>query len=125
MPVEVQFVGGLIRQTFSGEVSAVDLQDLAKQVLALEAGLPRAPDRIADLSAVTSVAADFLAIDQLARKRVASPPRNPTRNAIVAPTPMLFGVARMFQTLNTAAGVEVRIFRDRASAEAWLLPPAS
>jgi hypothetical protein len=41
--------------------------------------------------------------------------------AIVAPSDLLFGLTRMYQTLCDSAGVDtVRVFRDLPSAELWL-----
>jgi hypothetical protein len=49
----------------------------------------------------------------------------PSRVAIVAPTSLLFGLARMYQTCRELAGGtrDVRVFRSRAAAAAWLDTP--
>jgi hypothetical protein len=42
------------------------------------------------------------------------------RYAMVAPTPLAYGIARMFRAYREPHGVLVEIFHDRASAERWL-----
>jgi len=46
-----------------------------------------------------------------------------TRRAVVADEDSAFGVARMFSAWSAARGHEVRVFRDLASADAWLKEP--
>jgi hypothetical protein len=50
--------------------------------------------------------------------------RGPTKLAIVTPRPVAFGIARVFQELIRLGGfaLEVRAFRHRAGAWAWLRP---
>lgn len=50
-----------------------------------------------------------------------------TRNAIVAPTDVLYGVSRMFQTLRgECPPAEVEVFRSVDDAERWLaMPPTA
>ena len=42
------------------------------------------------------------------------------RAAVVAPTDMLFGVARMWEVFVEGAGMEVQVFRSREDAEPWV-----
>lgn len=45
----------------------------------------------------------------------------PTRNAIVAPTDVLYGVSRMFQTLRgEGLAAELEVFRSLDDAERWI-----
>lgn len=120
MAIEFRPRAGVLEIVFSGLASNEDLRRLAEYTLELEAREPVSPDRLVDLSAVNELALDFPAVEQLAQQRIAQPPRNPIRSAVVAPRPVQYGVARMYQSLNTAPTIELRIFRDRAAAEAWL-----
>jgi hypothetical protein len=47
-------------------------------------------------------------------------PGHHARLAIVAPQDYVFGLARMYEALRGGAPGQIRVFRDRAAAEAWL-----
>ena len=42
------------------------------------------------------------------------------RVAIVAPSDVVFGMARMYEAFRAESPEQVQVFRDRAAAEAWL-----
>lgn len=68
--------------------------------------------RVAATAAALNMFADsFRAVDQLAVR---------TCLAIVAPSTVAFGLSRMYALLRAGAPEEIRIFRTRAEAEAWL-----
>lgn len=48
-----------------------------------------------------------------------------TRLAIVAPRDDVYGMARMYEILRSDAPEQIRVFRHRAEAEAWLFGGAS
>ena len=72
---------------------------------------------LADLSGITSIDIDPSGVASIALAPVFAPA---TRRAIVAPTDLAFGMARMFATYAGQASQDVRVFRDMALAEAWL-----
>jgi hypothetical protein len=72
---------------------------------------------LADLSRVKAVEVDPTEVASVALAPVFGPM---TRRAIVAPTDLAFGMARMFATYAGQASQDVRVFRDMAAAEAWL-----
>ncbi len=125
MPIRLRIEDDLLLIDFSGEVSTDDFRALAVEVRALERTLQRAPDRLADFTAATGMTVDYGDIDRLVLERLASPPANPIRSAVVGPQPVQFGNARIFQALNSSPHVTVAVFRDRASALAWLGRPSS
>ena len=47
------------------------------------------------------------------------------QRAIVASTDVSFGLARMFQSMHDTAPEQLRVFRSRSEAEAWLGLPGS
>jgi hypothetical protein len=47
-----------------------------------------------------------------------------TRRAVVASTEVAFGLARMFSLIAERVGQVVRVFREEASAERWILSQA-
>lgn len=125
MALEVDLSSGILEIRFSGSVGADDFVRLGQEVVAWESRLPTSPDRITDFTATTALDADFAAIERIAQVRNDHPPKNQVRSAVVAPRPVQYGVARMFQSMNTCASVEMRVFPDRASAVRWLGTPRS
>ena len=122
MGFEVRMEGPLLRMRFVGALTRADLCGLAEEMLACEAHLPVTPSRLTSLADVTHVEVGFSEmLDFVERRRVVGP-RQPIRSALVVAEAeaVQFGIARMFQTLNDHPLVTVRIFRDEASALAWL-----
>lgn len=72
---------------------------------------------LADLSRVTSIDIDPAGVASVALAPLFGPT---TRRAIVAPSDLAFGMARMFATYADQASQDVRVFREMALAEAWL-----
>jgi hypothetical protein len=119
-PVTVELSGGLLEFTITGEIGAVELARYFDVVRGIEAREPVAPNRIADLTGVTSVGITFSEFHELADKRRGETLKNPIKTAIVAGNDLQFGVMRTFQTLNDNPQITIRVFRDRAQALAWL-----
>ncbi len=124
MPIRVHFVDDLLMIDFSGEVTTQDFGTMLAEVVSLEQKLHRTPDRLADFTATTGLNLNYHDIERAVQARRISPPANPIRSAVVGPRPVQYGMARMFQALNDSPHVTVEVFRDRASALAWLGQPA-
>ena len=81
---------------------------------------------LVDLSAVTHMGVTREGIQRLLAlydERAAE--ARYTRNAIIAPTDVLYGVSRMFQTLRgEGLPSEVEVFRTREDAERWMAGPS-
>ncbi len=120
MPFTLRMEEELFVVEMSGAFRTLDFIRLAEQVLAFERTQRTTPNRLTDLSRVTSLAVNYADIELVAHLRRASPPANPIRSAVYANTPIQFGMARMFQTLNHHPGVTIEVFRDRVAAIAWL-----
>jgi len=120
MPINVQMHNGLLELIFHGDVTADDFQAPMEFFREVEARLDVAPDRVSDLSAANLMPlnADFL--KRFAASRTTVPLKNKVKSAIIAPEPDQFGLARMFQTFNENPAIEIKLFRDAASAYAWL-----
>ena len=123
MPYDIAFDGKLIRVAMLGLVTKEELFTFIAALAALEETLEPVPDRIVDLTRVVDRQADFDAVFAIGgvRERKAFP--NSFRSAFVAPSPMSYGFARMFQTLNTNPQIDLQIFRTLAEAESWLAAP--
>lgn len=78
-------------------------------------------DQFIDLTAATDLDFDYSSMSAVATTTVFGPG---VRRAIVAKTPVQYGIARMFQALSERNNQMVAIFRDHADAEAWLASDA-
>lgn len=105
----------LVRLRLFGKVSLTDLQDLQRRVATDPAFLPDL-HTLTDLSEVTE-----LDVESFALAAAASAPLFITgaRRGIIAPTDLLFGMARMYASFAERSGQQIRVFRDRDEAEAW------
>ena len=76
-------------------------------------------DRLAVYEATTAplTSAEVRAMVEAAT-RVPHSPR--TRVAVVVRCDVMFGMMRMFEIYGDGAGIQVRVFRDRAEADRWL-----
>lgn len=120
MPITNHYSGEFIETRMAGVIVAADLPGHAQDLARIEAGLPASPHRIADLTAVTGGDVSFDQVNGFAALRRTARLRNPVKSAIVVRTPVQFGVARTFQTLNDNPDITIRVFRDDAEARAWL-----
>ena len=125
MALEIEMREDVLRIRLYETVSREDLTQLADEVLALEARMAPAPDRLSDLSAATEFEVGFAEFYELSLRRRGSPLANDIRSAILVATDVQYGLARMFQTLNDHPRVAVEIFRDLSEALAWVSPRAS
>ncbi|HXT71902.1 MAG TPA: hypothetical protein VN700_19265 [Vicinamibacterales bacterium] len=109
-----------LRVDLLGVISAADIRGMLEEVERIEAGLSVMPNRVIDLTQVT--AHEFTTSDMIANahRRRMTAFSNPFRVAIIAPTPVSLGYARMFQILNDNADVTIEIFNDDGGAAAWL-----
>jgi len=122
MPIEMHVDAdlGLVRIEASGELTLQDLLDAIVPMVENPRFEPDMP-QLVDLGRVehTELAAGHMRalIDAFAKEseRIGS-----GRVAVYAPKPLLFGVARMFESLSERLPNELRVFRDRGVAEAWL-----
>lgn len=125
MPYQLKLSPGLLHFTVSGVLTLEDLLAAARETQAIEATEPVTPHRLTDLSRVEDFDLTFSKMENFASLRRAAKFKNKVRSAIVAPSQVQLGFARMFQTLNDNPQTEIRIFPDQTEALAWLgvLPP--
>jgi hypothetical protein len=120
MAHELQYANGLIRFSLFGTVTLEDLLSAGEEARRIEAEAPVSPPRITDMSRVDDLDLDYWRMEEFAARRRIAPLKNKVRSAIVAPSQVQFGFARMFQTLNDNPLIEIRIFSEQAAAELWL-----
>jgi hypothetical protein len=120
MALSFQIREGLIEITFRGDIMAKDIVQAAVLVREAEAELAVAPDRISDLSDTNLSRLEAEDVREFAHQRNSVSMKNKVKSAIIAPKPEQFGLARLFQAHSENPMMEVQVFRDAASAYAWL-----
>ncbi|MCX6955847.1 MAG: STAS/SEC14 domain-containing protein [Verrucomicrobia bacterium] len=120
MPFRVAMADEIVVVTFFGIVTGADFERFAAELFALERLRPTPPSRVTDLSEATALEVDFSDMSALATHRRGKRYPRAFKSAIIAPTPVQFGLARMFQTLNDHPQVAIRVFREPAEAWAWV-----
>lgn len=120
MPYRLTQEPTFLRIALQGRVSLADLQGALRELEALEASLTTLQDRLVDLTGVETTEVVGGDIFGIAERRKARSYPNAFRTAIVAPRPVQFGFARMFQTLNNHPFITIRVMTDEAEALAWL-----
>jgi hypothetical protein len=120
MAHDLQYANGLIRFSLFGTVTLADLLSAGEEARRIEAEAPVSPPRITDMSRVDDLDLDYWRMEEFAARRRIAPLKNKVRSAIVAPSQVQYGFARMFQTLNDNPLIEIRIFSEHAAAELWL-----
>ena len=111
---------GIVYLTFRGYVTAEDIRDMVDLLAKIETESKVSPDRIADLSSIEGISLNFSAITDYSANRRKAPLRNKVKAAIMAPHPLQYGFARMFQTLNDNPDINMEIFTDKDSSLAWI-----
>jgi hypothetical protein len=106
--------------TFFGQVTVEDLKASSAELFKVDEGMEVSPNRLSELSGITGISLDFQAMHTFATVRMSAKPRNSVRSALVAPSELQYNFARLFQSLNMHPQIEVRVFRDPASALAWI-----
>ncbi len=120
MALDSKIAEGIVYLTFRGYVTAEDIRDMVDLLAKIETEARVSPDRIADLSAIEGMSLNFSAIVDYSVMRRKAPLKNKVKAAIVAPHPLQYGFARMFQTLNDNPDINMEIFTDKNSGLAWI-----
>jgi len=121
MPFEISEEHDYLVIRLMGAVAPGDLIEMAGALRGFEEGSsPR--DRLIDLTAIESTTSAYPEVAELAENRRTLPFGARIRSAILTTTPLQYGFARMFQTLNDNSQIEIRIFDDRQAAMSWIRP---
>lgn len=116
---------GVLHMKLSGVVDRNDLVALFEQTKALERDVAVIPNRILDSSEVTSFDRGYLDFVDLIAARTKQIFPNCFRTALVAPSPLQYGCARMFQTMNNNPQIDIQIFQTETEALVWVREAAS
>jgi hypothetical protein len=114
----------LFRLVFIDNITSRDLVALTQAIAALERTRSVAPNRLTDLSQVAEPHMTYADMLDFVECRKAQRLPNRVKSAIVAPRPVQFGFARMFQILNDHPQIVIQIFPTVTEAEAWLAAEA-
>jgi SpoIIAA-like len=106
----------LVVSLATGRLTDADLQQHQQQLQQDPAFAPSLC-QLVDWTGVTDLAVTTEGLRQRVRQSIFHPgaPR-----AMVVSSPVQYGMARMIQTLQEFQGGTIRVFRDRAAAQAWL-----
>jgi hypothetical protein len=116
---EIDIERGLARVLYEGRCTVQELAATSEALL-------RDPDyqhvtrQLADLSACTAFDVPAEELRDLAHHVSVADQRAAVRLAVVAPQEVMFGMARLYAAHREPSPMEVRVFRDRAEALAWL-----
>jgi len=111
---------GMILTRGHGALVDEDVFGHARRIASERAATPDA-DELMDLSDASVDAVTSAVVARAAHIARAAPRgAGPARLAIVAPTDASYGLARMYELLNDAAVLQVRVFRSLAEARGWL-----
>jgi len=120
MSFEIVSDSDVMKITLRGAFNSLELVKLFEAVQAREMQLARSPHRITDLSAAAGPQLTQTDIIHAVQRIRSVRYLNEHKSAIVAPSLIQYGFARMFQMLNDHPQVVVGVFRDMESAEVWL-----
>jgi len=127
MPIRVTIEKdkGLIQTAASGRVTGDDLIDYYGR-------LRRHPDFRSNLNEIfdtTLVEAIDVTADDIRRLSGVTEEftkrGSPVKVAVVAPGDLPFGLSRMYELLQSQSMNVLKVFRERAAAEAWMVEPAA
>jgi hypothetical protein len=96
---------------------------VADDILAFRREFTAHPDFVSGMDELTDLTrVEHVEIDATTLRRLASttPFREGSRVAIVAPTDLLFGIARLFEMSGESSGWDARVFRSMDEARTWL-----
>lgn len=120
MPVTHRIEERLVTIELQGGLSMAELLQAVQDLQALEASLDPTPDRLILVDAITTFEFNFDRMETLGEMRRKAVIRNPVRSAIVAGNDLQYGMARMFQSLNSHPNITVEVFRQESQARLWL-----
>ncbi len=123
MPYRIEIVEGFLKIRFWGRISVEELQAYLAELSEVESKMNPVLNRLTDVSETTEIDLHFEVMDQLANLRIAVTFKNHFKSAFVAPTPLQFGLCRMFQSLNHNPNIHIQIFRNLESAIEWIKEP--
>jgi hypothetical protein len=110
-----------LRIELTGALTRADIAALTVELEAIEQASERIPNRLVNGIGLVERDLDVNDFLDLAARRKARTYKNPFKSALVAPTQLGRGFARMFQTLNDHPQIRIEVFETEREATLWLL----
>lgn len=120
MPFQSQVLDTHVHIRWHGTLVADDLRELGKEIPRIGMQLRRAPDVLHTFEEVVETRLNFDVVHQYCAEVAKARIPNPCRVATVAGSPISFGIARMFQAMNSHPSIEMEVFGSVEEALAWL-----
>jgi hypothetical protein len=120
MACTIKIESGHAHIVFSGRLTLPEIAEVEKQLDKIEAKAGVSYSRFVDLTGVVDLELNFIKVNQLTASRRSVKLFNLVRAGLVAKSPVQYGIARMFQTLNVQPQTEVGVFSDPESALKWI-----
>jgi len=120
MAYTFQICDGVIEMSLQGKINWQDFRELLQKTEEVEARLPVTPNRITDMR--DADVSELLSSDvaALAHIRRTAKLKNKIKSAIIATKPEHHGLARVFMGINQNPDISIMLFKDPATARAWL-----
>ena len=108
----------------TGRFDAKMADRLLRFLFLVESAETRPFNRLLDLSRVREIQLNEAEVSRIAEwRRSAVEKREPFRTAILAPTPLGFGVGHMYERLMKGSNIKVRVVQTAVMAARWLAVP--
>jgi hypothetical protein len=120
MPYSISSERGYTYINLSGHLTVPEVAAAVQKMDEIDSGADATPNRLVDITAVENLQVSFSEMSNFASLRRSVKLKNPVRTAVVARTPVQFGVARMFELLNQQPQTQVAVFTDPDLARRWL-----
>src|SRR5262245_2101554 len=120
MPVEIEDRPHYLFVRAFAKLTGEDLRRYSIEMAQIESTEQGKKHRITDMSTLDAVDIGFAEVEQHLQGRRSAKVVAPVKAAFVAPRPMQYGFARMFQTLNDHPNIEVRVVSSMEEAEIWV-----
>jgi hypothetical protein len=124
MPYQIQANRNLVRVTYTGHVTDAEVLQCATELGELRTGYDQPPNQLMDFSGIEMQDTRYELLLPIGAKLRKQTFARAFRYAMVARTPLSYGIARMFQTLISHPQIDVRIFSTVGEAEHWLAEDA-
>ena len=123
MPFRIEILPEYVHVEWYGNLVNSDLFNLGMEMPRIGEQLRRAPNVLHTFEGVETVKLEVDAMQAHGRKLARTVLPNPSRTASFCDRPLVYGVARMMQSLNTNPMLQMEVFSSREEAIAWLRQP--
>lgn len=120
MPYSYAIEERLVLVAWYGVVGPEDLAAFGREMPEIGRGLGFAPDMIHSFAGVTETVFEPAGIFEYSQRQRLIPMPNPCRVAMVVTTKSNEYLVNVFKTFNHTPNLEMKVFRDEATARRWI-----